>query len=101
MPSLTSPSGEPERLATVILTRTLSGPGTQRGTGVHTNGAPGPNHPRVPRRMANTKTIVGLNCSTQTVARHCKGWSAVLAIPGLTSLPGASWLSTPYHNEAA
>ena len=30
------------------------GPGTQRGTGVHTSGAPGHNHPRVPQRMANT-----------------------------------------------
>ena len=37
------------------------GPGTLRGTGVHTNGAPGPNHPKVPATdlgTANCKTVV-------------------------------------------
>ena len=56
--------GEPERLATVILTRTLSGPGTQRGTGVHTNGTPGPNQP-VQSWLAAYKRMCSESCSNK------------------------------------
>ena len=99
--SLTSPSGEPERLATVILTRTLSGPGTQRGTGVHTNGAPGPNHPRVPRRMANTKNHRWIELF-HPISGPAPPRMLRTAVPGLTSLWSANrrgWLRPFYTNK--
>ena len=42
--------------------------------------------------MANTQTIVGLNCSTQTAAQRRRGSSLA---PGLTSR-GAGWWTDPY-----
>ena len=54
-------------------------------------------------RMANTKTIVGLNCSTELVARHpCKPVRETIRVPSLTSPWSAnreSWLRPFYHSD--